>query len=148
MTKPEGKNRASAEEAGSFVDKFEEFEAQIATEASKHMLACKKIREKQKELLDDAKSQGIPKKVIKALVNRRKWDKKAEEALESLEDDDKDYAVDIYQALGGFADTPLGAAAVERDDTTSAVVDAVRAGMSDEDWNRAGQRAEAAAATH
>lgn len=141
----QGKNRASASEAGSFVDKFEELEEQILSERSKFMTACKKIREAQKELLDDAKSQGWAKKVIRTAVDVRRLEAKKQEKLDDLEDDGRSDAVDLLKALGGFADTPLGAAAVERNDTTSAVVDAVKAGVSQDEWDRAGERAAAAA---
>lgn len=121
----QGRNRASAEEAGSFVDKYEELEAKIATERSAFMLKCKAIRGEQKEVLDDAKSQGVSKKIVKAIVEARVHEAKAKAKIDSLEDDDHSFAVDIRTALGDFADTPLGQAATgEQDPTTAAIVDA------------------------
>lgn len=140
----EGRNRANAQEAGSFVDKFEDLEKQIDALKIEHMNKVRKIRGQQGELLDDAKSQGVPKKVVKAIADARKFERKAKERLDDLEDDDKSFAVDIRKALGDFSDLPLGAAAVDReqgDDTTSAIVDAVKASSTDEEWEKAGKKA-------
>ena len=138
----EGKNRPSPSEAASFVSRFEEFEAEIETEKSKFMLACKAIRGRQRELLDDAKSQGVAKGVVKAVCKARKFEAKARDAMAEFDEpDDRDYAADIAKALGGFADLPLGAAAIaagKPDATTAAVVAAVEADMTDAEWQQAG----------
>lgn len=140
----EGKNRASAEEAGSFVDQFEEFEAEIASERGTFMAKCRAIRERQKELLDDAKSQGVGKGLVKAIAKARELEAKAAKIRDEMEDDDKAFFIDIRKALGDdYSALPLGAAAVAReeggqDDTTAAVVKAVKGSMSDEEWNSAG----------
>lgn len=114
----EGKNRASAAEAASFVDRFEELEAEVASERGKFMAACRAIREKQRELLEDAKSQGVKKSVVKAIAKARELEAKARDMLADIEDDeDRTYAVDIRKALGDdFSTLPLGAAAVEAAD--------------------------------
>lgn len=138
----EGSNRPTPDEAASFLARFEELEAAVEAEKSKFMLACKAIRAEQKDLLDDAKSQGIAKGVIKAIHKARTFEAKAKAAIEDLDEaDDRDYALDIRKALGDFADLPLGAAAVatgKPDDVTPAVVKAVRDDMSDAEWAKAG----------
>lgn len=141
----EGRNRPTAEEAASFVSRFEEIEAEIEVEKSKFMLACKAIRARQKELLDDAKSVGVAKGVVKAVAKARKLEAQARDAMAEFEDqDDIAYAADIAKALGPFADTPLGAAAVadgKPDATTAAVVAAVKSDAGDEEWDQAGRAA-------
>ncbi len=142
----EGKNRASPSEAGSFVDKYEELEAQVATERSKFMLACKRIKDAQKELLDDAKAQGVAKKVVRTIAEIRKLEAKAKAKLDDMEDDDKSFAIDIRKALGDFADSPLGAAAVAadgQDPTTAAIVAA-----ASKEWDGADPKKKAAKAAH
>lgn len=111
-------NRAPADQAASFVDKFEELEADIASERGTFMAKCKAIREKQRELLDDAKAQGIKKGVVKAIAKARVFEAKARDTLADIEDDeDRIYAVDIRRALGDdFSTLPLGAAAVNREE--------------------------------
>lgn len=138
----EGRNRPTASEAASFVDKFEALEARIATEKAKYMLACKAIRTEQKDLLDDAKGQGVGKGIVKAIHKARVLTAKAKAAMDALEDpDDRDYADEIRKALGDFADLPLGAAAVDgaEKSTAEAAAEAMKADMGDDEWNAAGQ---------
>lgn len=138
----EGRNTPTPQEAASFVDKYEELEAKIDALKIEHMNRCRSVREEMKELLDEAKGLGLAKGTVKAIVKARSLEAKAKEAIADLEDDEKEYAVSIRKALGDFADLPLGAAAVEReegDETTSAVVNAVRGSMTDEEWQRAGE---------
>jgi uncharacterized protein (UPF0335 family) len=135
------KNRASPEEAASFVDKFEEFEAKVLESKMAHLERCRKIRQEQKELLDDAKSQGVAKQVVRNVVKARELERKAKALEEDLEDDNREMFIDIRKALGDFADSPLGAAAVDRegqqDERTAGIVETVKNSLSDDDWEKA-----------
>lgn len=165
MTKVhERPNRASPSEAGSFVEEFDRLEQEreeklrvLEAEFKVKKRAIQKATDtEQKEILGDAKKHGVNKGVIRAIVDAQKLKRKAEAMLEradgkvdGLEDDDRDFAVDIRTALGdNFASFGLGAAAVQReeaddeqDETTSAVVAAVKGSMSDEEWKAAGGQA-------
>jgi hypothetical protein len=132
----EGRNRASAKEAASFVEEFDRLEqlreaklAELDAEfKAKKRDLNKGINNDQKALLADAKKMGVKKGVIRALADPQKKRRKAQEALEAaeeraeeailaLEADDQDFAKDIREALGeDFASLPLGAAAVEREE--------------------------------
>ncbi|MER8387275.1 hypothetical protein NKH14_17460 [Mesorhizobium sp. M1380] len=164
MTKVhERPNRASPSEAGSFVEEFDRLEQEreeklrlLDAEFKVKKRAIQKATDtEQKEILGDAKKHGVNKGVIRAIVDAQKLKRKAEAMIEradgkidGLEDDDRDFAVDIRTALGdNFASFGLGAAAVQReesedddaaDETTSAVVDAVKGSMTDEEWAAAG----------
>ncbi|WP_189587452.1 hypothetical protein, partial [Mesorhizobium sp. M8A.F.Ca.ET.202.01.1.1] len=78
----------------------------------------------QKSILEDAKKQGVNKGVIRAITDAQKLRRKsealaerAENKIDGLEEDDREFAVDIRQALGDdFASFGLGAAAVSRED--------------------------------
>ncbi len=135
----EGSNRATPEEAGSFVDQFEEFEAEIASERGVFMSKCRAIRERQKELLEDAKSQGVGKGLVKAIAKARELEAKAKAIRDEMEDDDRAFFIDIRRALGDdYSSLPLGAAAVAReegngqDPTTAAIVAA-----ASKEWDQA-----------
>lgn len=141
----EGRNRANADEMASFVDKYEELEKEKLREKMSYMERCRRISEQQRELLDDAKSQGLPKNVVKAVVKARDLEKKIEALQEELEDDAAQIFKDIREALGDYADLPLGQAAVSReesdDERTSAVVNAVKSDLGDDEqkvWDAAG----------
>ncbi|TIN76748.1 hypothetical protein [Mesorhizobium sp.] len=155
-------NRASPSEAGSFVEEFDRLEqdreekirALDAEFKIKKRAIQKAVNDDQKEILEDAKKHGVNKGVIRAIVDAQKLKRKAEAMIEradgkvdGLEDDDREFAVDIRTALGNdFAGFGLGAAAVEReegdddkqDETTAAVVAAVKGSMTDEEWAKAG----------
>ncbi len=140
----EGRNRANPDEMASFVDKFEELEKEILREKMSYMERCRRIRTQQKELLDDAKDQGLPKNVVKAVVKARDLERKADAIMEELEDDAQQIFKDIREALGDYADLPLGAAAVSREEQddarTKSVVDAVKNDLNDEEqssWDKA-----------
>ncbi|AMS41194.1 hypothetical protein [Aminobacter aminovorans] len=155
-------NRASAKEAASFVEEFDRLEQTReeklrlldADFKTKKRAIQKEVDADQKTLLADAKKQGVNKGVIRAISDAQKIKRKAEALLEraegkvdGLEDDDREFAVDIRTALGNdFANFGLGAAAVAREDsvetnkpdaTTAAVIAAVKGSMSDEDWDAA-----------
>ncbi len=152
----EGRNRANADEMASFVDKMEELETEKLREKMAYMERCRRIQTQINELLDDAKGQGLPKNVLKAVVKARDLERKADAVMEALEDDAQQIFKDIREALGDFADLPLGAAAVEReevtdDERTAAIVGAVKDDMTDEEqkaWEKADPTASQAAAKH
>lgn len=80
----EGRNRATADEAASFVDKFDELEKKIDALKIEHMNKVRAVRQEQSEVLDDAKSQGVPKKVVKAIAESRKLEAKAKAKIDDL----------------------------------------------------------------
>lgn len=141
----QGSNRALPNEAASFVDQFEELEKKVLSITSEMMTKVKKVREEQKELLDDAKSKGWAKGVIKDTVKIRKKFREIEELMRAQEDDAKDDVDKLLKALGGLSDLPLGVAAVQAVETpkakaekqdqarTAAVVSAVKDSMTDEE---------------
>jgi len=134
----EARNSATPEEASSYVDKYEEFEAEIEAIKIRNMNEVRAVKTKQKELLDEAKGVGTAKGTIKAVVKARKYEAKAKDILADLEGDERDTAVAIRRALGDdFSTLPLGAAAVERrmktspGDNTAAIVEAAKEAWSD-----------------
>lgn len=140
----EGRNRANPEEMASFIDKYEQLEQECLREKMAYMERCRRIRQQQKELLDDGKTQGLPKNVVKAVVKARELERKVEALMEELEDDAQQVFKDIREALGDYAELPLGQAAVSREETddarTSAVVNAVKNDLNEDEqeaWDAA-----------
>lgn len=149
-------NRARPDEAASYVDKYDDFNQKMEEECAaidaemkrKKSDVKKKYTDEQQGVLDDGKKNGVKKTLIRALADQAKLSRKAkalqEKAdgkLDDLEEDDREYAIDIKKSLGAdFASFGLGAAAVaaeetsdEADETTAAIIDAVQdGGTSDE----------------
>ncbi len=126
------KNRADQGDMRDFVDRIERCNKDKASAHGVYMKRCGEIQNDINAILDEAKDAGLTKKSVKAVIKVREHEAKAKALREDLEDDDAALFDDIREALGDFADSPLGAAAVERDgaaqdDTTAAIVGAVEA---------------------
>lgn len=99
--------------AQGFVDRIENLYADIATEKSEFMTRCKVIHGDVKEVLTEAKNAGIPKKALRNVIKKRKLENDIEGIRADLEGDDQDSFDQLVFALGKFAETGLGAAAVQ-----------------------------------
>lgn len=70
----------------------------------------KKLREIRKDLVES----GIPSAELGALVRKHKLEAKLENIDATLNDDQKETFASMVKALGKFADSPLGQAAIKR----------------------------------
>lgn len=129
-----GRNSASDKEAASFLDKYEEYLAEIDDLKIEHMNKCRAVRAKMTELLDDAKSQGVAKGDIKDAAKARALRRKLHELLTDRDEDSQ--VKGILEALGDdFASFGLGAAAVEREEPKPDGPDPVAA-AADKAWSK------------
>lgn len=148
MLVKDGRNSASPAQAASFVAEINRLEIQReerlaeldAEFKAKKREINKGINDDQGSIFDDAKSQGVAKGVIRAMIaeqrdlrKARRIQERAGERADDLEDDDLAYVKSIREALGeDFIDLPLGAAAAAREDgpeqdaTTAAVIAAFK----------------------
>ena len=124
----EGRNRANDSEAASFVERFEELEANVLKRRMSFLEDCRKIRHEQKELLDDAKSQGVAKQVVRSVVRARALQTNITALEENLEDDDRQLFKGIRDVLGDYGDTPLGQAAIDSEEGQQDATTAARCG--------------------
>ncbi|MBC6714740.1 DUF2312 domain-containing protein [Aurantimonas sp. DM33-3] len=126
------KNRADQGEMRDIVERIEKLNGEKESERGTYMQRCAKINERIDQVLEEAKDKGLPKKVVKAVLKARDLERRADAQFDALEADDAELFHDIREALGDFADSPLGAAAVQReesgqDETTAAIVGAIEA---------------------
>lgn len=98
---------------GSFVSRYENLNGDLATKKSDFMNDCKITHGDINELLNEAKGAGIPKKALKSLVKQRSLERKIEDVRNDLEGDDQDSFDQLALAMGVFAETDLGAAAMK-----------------------------------
>lgn len=130
----EGANRATPSEAASFVEEIDRFEQDYENRADQLDAEYKKkkrdLRKSIKSDIDavlaEAKKQGVKKGVVRAIVDGQKRLRlaqekladakgKANDGIDALEAEERDFAVDIVKALGDdFAGFGLGQAAVEK----------------------------------
>ncbi len=133
----EGRNRATADEAASFVAELDRIEQKREVKLDELDAEFKKRKRDlnkqfdgdQAGIYEDAKKQGVAKGTLRAIITGQARIRKAEEKVESakekavdgldnLEEEARDQAIDIVKALGSdFAGFGLGAAAVEREES-------------------------------
>lgn len=107
-----GHNGIDLDKAKSFVGRIENCEAEIDSERGTYMAAARVLREDIKEILDEAKTAGIPKKALKAMVADRRLSKKKRKLADGLDIDDLAAFEQMREALGDLAALPLGEAAL------------------------------------
>ena len=107
-----GLNGLDPDKVKGFVGRVENLHKDLDKLRSEHMLACKDVRGDIKEVIKEAKGEGINAKALKAAIEQRALERKAKEVAHGLDIDEQSQLEQIRAALGEYADTPLGAAAV------------------------------------
>lgn len=103
-----------------YLKKLDELQAEIESSKGAHMNRCQKIRGSMDVVFEEAKALGIPKKVLKAHCDLRRLEAKKSAVVDKLGDDDAETFDAVADALGDFAQLPLGAAAVRRAEASDA----------------------------
>ena len=98
---------------GAFNARIERLHDDLATEKGESMSRCRIIHQDIDAVLAEAKNAGIPKKEFKAVIKKRTLLAKAEAIRADLEGEGVDTFDQIEFALGKFAETELGAAALQ-----------------------------------
>lgn len=88
--------------------------AELLSERGSYMQRCKVIRERIGAIYDEAKDKGISKKALRSVIHTRELERKIEESIAKLEEDDRQTYEMLEEALGDFGGTPLGQAALGR----------------------------------
>ena|SRR5215467_10686723 len=104
-----GLNKAAAK---TYVDKIEGFFNDMLSERGSYMARCRSIRESIKNVYDDAKSAGIRRSALKAVIDERRLEAKILALREKLEEDDAENYELLVDAIAGMEGTPLGDAAI------------------------------------
>lgn len=109
-----GHNGFDPEKAQSFVSRVENLNQDMETLKAEHMAKCKAVREDIKDVLEEAKGEGIPKGALKAVIKVRELERKAERARDDLDSDVQGDFDNLRLALGDLAETELGQAAMDK----------------------------------
>lgn len=107
-------NGYDPEKVKGYVSRIQNLHADLASRQSEYMTDCKVIRGDIKEVLDEAKDAGIPKKELRRVIRRLELEGKIEDLRDELEGDEQDNYDLLLDALGKFSDTPLGGAALAK----------------------------------
>lgn len=106
-------NQIDPDLAIAYVSRIEHLNDNLETKRSAYIANCKVVREDIKEVLAEAKGDGIPIKALKATVKDHQLDRKKIKLAASLDIDDGVAFEQIKEALGEYGSTPLGKAAID-----------------------------------
>lgn len=101
-----GHNGFKPTEVQSFVKRVENINEQIRTVKAENAKRCRELLDEIKEVLDEAKAAGLPKKELKAQLKAIDLARKLEAVRDDLEPDEQEVFDQLAVALG-----PLGEAA-------------------------------------
>lgn len=125
MQHREGSNSFDHDQLKSIVSRIDGCFAELLSERGAYMARCRSIREGITAAYDDAKAAGIPKKELKTLVKTRELERKIADQIEKLEADERETYDMIVEALGDFANLPLGQAALRSAKAGEEVLDSL-----------------------
>jgi uncharacterized protein (UPF0335 family) len=96
------------------VKRIENVEDEIASAKGIFMRKCAKLREDQKDIYEEAKGAGIPRKALRKVVKVRKLESDAEAVRDELETEEQDQFDLLRHALGDLDDDKVKEAALAR----------------------------------
>jgi hypothetical protein len=111
---PAASNGYDGDELKGYLDAIEAEHDELDKLKSAHMLACKGPRSRIKETMDAVREAEIKMPAFKVVLARRLAERKLARQAAELEDDDAHAHDLMLEALGEFATTPLGQAAIAR----------------------------------
>lgn len=94
------------------VNKIEHEHEGLLTERMSYMGKCRPYRERIGQHYEEGIGFGIPKAVLKAKIKERALLRQIDGIPDDFEDDERETYEQLSQALGEYADTPLGKAAM------------------------------------
>ena len=107
-------NGFDTEALRSYLETIDQADDDLLALKSQHMLGCKAPRSRIKEAMAAAREAGLPMTSFRAVVAAHRAERKVAARLAELEQDDLDQFEQMQAALGAYADTPLGQAALNR----------------------------------
>lgn len=108
----ENSNRPESEDVKAAVSNIEAHLSELLSMKGAYMRQCKSVREQIADVYDRASDQGISKKLLKRIIKTRDLERKIDDQGADLEPDERSEMEMLYDLLGDYALTPLGAAAV------------------------------------
>lgn len=79
-----------------------------------HMEACKGPRGHIRNIMKEARESGVNMEALRTVIAAHRAERKIEQRIAELEEDDRDDYEAMQEALGAFGDTDLGKAALRR----------------------------------
>jgi F0F1-type ATP synthase membrane subunit b/b' len=97
----------------SYLEVIDRADDELASLKGTYMSQCKGAQQQIKEVRASAREAGINMKAFGIAVKRHRADRKHAKRVAELEEEDREAFEQMVEAMGDFAATPLGEAAIE-----------------------------------
>src|SRR5262245_56261344 len=111
---PEGSNGFDGEALEKYLTQIDSADDELVALKMEHMRACKAPRQRIRNVMAQAKTAGLNMNALKAVISKHRAERKVDQTIAELEADDRADFEAMKAALGEFADTPLGQAALKK----------------------------------
>jgi hypothetical protein len=95
-----------------YLDQIDQADDELITLKVEHMSACKGPRSRIRECLKEARDSGVNMAALRAIIAKHRTERKVEQRIAELEEDEQSAYQSMQEALGAFGDTELGKAAL------------------------------------
>jgi uncharacterized protein (UPF0335 family) len=109
-----GSNGSDVAEAAKYLKRINPIDDELAAMRADYMNACKGPRASLKNVMAEVREAGLSMPAFRETLTLHRQDRAAQKRADALEADDREALERMVQALGEYADTPLGQAAMER----------------------------------
>lgn len=114
MAQRDGGNGFTGEQLDKFMKEIDRADDELIELKIDHMNACKGPRGRIREVMKEARETVDNIAAFRAVVAKHRAERKIEQRIAELEADDRNACEAMQEALGAFADTDLGKAALKK----------------------------------
>jgi ParB-like chromosome segregation protein Spo0J len=104
----------SGEDVAKYLTEIDKADDKLIELKIDHMDACKGPRGHIRGVMKEARKSGVNMEALRALIAKHREERKIEQRIAELEDDDRADYEQMQEALGAFGDTDLGQAALRK----------------------------------
>jgi uncharacterized protein (UPF0335 family) len=110
----DGSNSFDGEQLEKYLKGIDKADDRLIKLKVEHMDACKGPRGQIRNIMKEARESGVNMEALRTVIAKHRAERKIEQRISELEDDDAaDYEA-MMEALGEFGDTDLGKAALRK----------------------------------
>lgn len=124
---PQGSNGFDGEVLDKYLSRIDDADDELVALKTEHMRSCKVPRGRIRSVMVEAKEAGLNMAAFKAVVTKHRAERKVDQTIAELEADDRQDFEAMKVALGDYADTPLGKAALDKAQKKADGLDSLRA---------------------
>jgi len=109
----DGSNNVKGKQLAGYLKEIDKADDDLVALKVEHMRACKGPRGRIRNVMKEARESGANMEALRTLIAAHRADRKIDQRIAELEADDRAEYESLQEALGAFADSPLGQAALK-----------------------------------